>query len=180
MEPGANNHFRSAVLSLPWFPVMEYITFARVLHIIAIVLWIGGVAMVTTVIIPAVRRMKSKEEQIETFDKLEGRFSAQAKVLTLIAAITGFYMLYALDAWNRYLDFRFWWIHAMTLVWLLFSMILFVLEPLLLHRTFKEWAMKDPERTFRVIHRLHWVLLVLSLITTAGAVAGSHGWFWVK
>jgi uncharacterized membrane protein len=38
---------------------MEYLTFARVLHILAVVLWIGGVAMVTTVIIPAVKRMKS-------------------------------------------------------------------------------------------------------------------------
>jgi len=159
---------------------MEYITFARVLHILAVVLWIGGVAMVTTVIIPSVRRMKNKEEQIETFDRLEGRFSNQAKVLTLIVAISGFYMLYALDAWNRYLDFRFWWVHAMTFVWLLFSLILFVLEPFVLHRVFKEQAAKNPEKTFRIIYRLHWILLTLSIITIAGAVAGSHGWFWVK
>lgn len=159
---------------------MEIITFARVLHVVAVVLWIGGVAMVTTVIIPSVKRMKSKEEQIETFEKIEGRFSNQAKVLVLIAGITGFYMMYALDSWNRYFDFRFWWIHGMTFVWLLFSLILYVLEPFLLHRLFREQAAQNPEKTFRIIHRLHWVLLSLSIVTVAGAVAGSHGWFWVK
>ena len=39
---------------------------------------------------------------------------------------------------------------------------------------------ENPEKTFNIIHRLHWILLVTSLITTAGAVAGSHGWFWIK
>jgi hypothetical protein len=26
---------------------------------------------------------------------------------------------------------------------------------------------------------LHWVMLVLSLVTIAGTVAGSHGWLWL-
>jgi len=33
---------------------MESYILARVIHVIAVILWIGGVAMVTTVIIPAV------------------------------------------------------------------------------------------------------------------------------
>ena len=40
---------------------METFTLARVIHVIAVILWIGGVAMVTTVIIPAVKKLKSKE-----------------------------------------------------------------------------------------------------------------------
>lgn len=159
---------------------MEYFTLARVIHVIAVILWIGGVAMVTTVLIPAVRKMKSKEEQIQTFEQIEGRFAIQAKITTLLTGITGFYMLYELNAWNRYLDYRFWWIHAMTLVWIVFSLILFVLEPFILHRVFKKYAIKNPEAAFGIMHRAHWVLLILSLITTAGAVAGSHGWFWIK
>lgn len=154
---------------------MEYITLARVIHVLAVVMWIGGVAMVTTVILPSVRRLKSKEEQMKTFEQIEGRFALQAKITTVITALSGFYMLYALDAWERYLDYRFWWIHAMTLVWLLFTIILFVLEPLVLHKLFKRYAQQNPARTFRFIQRMHWVLLVLSLITMAGAVAGSHG-----
>ncbi|MFD1314903.1 hypothetical protein [Namhaeicola litoreus] len=159
---------------------MEYFTLARVIHVIAVILWIGGVSMVTTVLIPAVKRMKSKEEQIETFETIEGNFAIQAKITTVLTGLSGFYMLYELNAWNRYLDYRFWWIHAMTLVWIIFTLILFILEPFILHKLFKKHANSNPEKTFRIMHRLHWVLLMLSLITTAGAVAGSHGWFWIK
>ena len=155
----------------------ELFTLARVLHVIAVVMWIGGVAMVTTVLIPAIKRLASKEEQIKTFEQIEGRFAIQAKITTMITAITGFYMLYALDAWDRYFDYRFWWIHAMTMVWVIFSLVLYILEPLLLHKLFKRYANENPQKTFKIMHLMHWVLLLLSLITTAGAVAGSHGWF---
>lgn len=158
---------------------MEYITFARVLHVLAVVLWIGGVAMVTTVLIPAIKKLKSKEDQIHTFEQIEGRFALQAKITTLITAITGFYMMYELDAWDRYLDVRYWWIHAMTIVWAIFTIVLYVLEPLVLHKLFKKYAQLNPEKTFNFMHRAHWVLLLLSLITIFGAVAGSHGWFFI-
>ncbi len=156
---------------------MESYVLARVLHVLAVVLWIGGVAMVTTVIIPAVKRMSSKDDQIKTFEKIEGRFAIQAKITTLITGITGFYMVYVLDAWDRYFELKYWWLHAMTLVWILFTLVLYVLEPLVLHKLFKEYAEKNPTKTFSIMHKVHWVLLLLSLITTAGVVAGSHGWF---
>ena len=35
--------------------------------------------------------------------------------------------------------------------------------------------MARPEATFTIVERLHWILLVLSLITLIGAVLGSHG-----
>ena len=156
---------------------MDYFTLARVVHVLAVILWIGGVAMVTTVIIPAIKKMRSKEEQIETFEKIEGRFALQAKITTLLTGLSGFYMLYALDAWDRYLDFKFWWVHAMTLVWIIFTLVLYILEPLILHKLFKKYATQNPGKTFNFIHKAHWFLLILSLITTAGAVLGSHGWF---
>lgn len=155
---------------------MEYFTLARVIHVLAVVLWIGGVAMVTTVIIPAVKNFASKEERIATFEKIEGRFALQAKITTLLTGLSGFYMLYELDAWNRYLDAQYWWIHAMTIIWLIFTIVLYVLEPLVLHKLYKKYTQKNPEKVFRIMHRAHWVLLVMSLITTAAAVAGSHGW----
>ncbi len=158
----------------------EWYTLARVLHILAVVLWIGGVAMVTTVLIPAIKKLKSKEERIDTFEQIEGRFALQAKITTLITGITGFYMMYELDGWDRYLDYRFWWIHAMTLVWVLFSLVLYILEPLVLHKVFRKYASENSDKTFKIMHRAHWVLLTISLLTTAGAVAGSHGWFWIQ
>jgi len=158
---------------------MEELTLARIIHVLAVVLWIGGVAMVTTVIFPAVKKMTSKDDQIKTFEQIEGRFALQAKITTLLTGLSGFYMLYKLDAWSRFLDYRFWWIHAMTLVWLLFTVMLFILEPYVLHKVFKKKVAENPEKTFAAMHRLHWVVLILSLITIIGAVAGSHGWYFV-
>lgn len=65
---------------------------------------------------------------------------------------------------------------AMVLVWALFTLVLFVLEPLFLHRWFSERVRHHPESTFTLVTRLHWVLLGISLVTVAGAVAGSHGY----
>ena len=155
--------------------MMEYITIARIIHIVAIVLWIGGVSMVTTVIIPAVKRMRSKEEQIETFEKIEGKFSLQAKVTTVLTGLSGLYMIEVMNAWSRFLDITFWWMHAMVLVWFIFTIILFILEPFVLHKLFRKYAEKNPGRTFDILHKAHWVLLILSIITIIGALAGSHG-----
>tara|TARA_R110002050_G_scaffold109799_1_gene221350 strand:- start:79109 stop:79594 length:486 start_codon:yes stop_codon:yes gene_type:complete len=159
---------------------VEYFTLARVIHVVAVVIWIGGVAMVTTVILPAVKKMQSKRDKIDTFESLEGRFSLQAKVTTVLTAITGFYMIYELDAWHRYTESKYWWVTAMTLVWVLFTVVLFILEPFILHKLYKKYADKDPEKTFAFIQKFHWVLLSVSLLTIIGAVAGSHGLFFLE
>jgi hypothetical protein len=70
--------------------------------------------------------------------------------------------------------------HAMVGLWLLFVLILFVAEPFILHRNFSGWAITRPKVAFAWLHRAHWLLLVLSVATIFGAVAGSQGWsiFW--
>jgi uncharacterized membrane protein len=154
---------------------MDDVTIARALHVAAVVLWIGGVAMVTTVLLPAVRRLKNAEERIAFFTSVERRFARQARGTTLLAGVTGFYMLGRLDLWSSFLDRQYWWLDAMVLLWLVFTTMLFVAEPLFLDRWFEKNARLAPERTFPTIHRLHQVLLLLSLITIFGAVTGSHG-----
>ena len=155
---------------------MNEFVFARVLHVLGVVLWIGGVAMVTTVLLPAVAQMKSAAERVEFFERIERRFATQARFTTLLVGLSGFYMVHLLDAWSRFAELRFWWMHAMVLVWLMFTLMLFVLEPLVLQRQLKQRAQRYPEKTFALIQRMHWLLLSLSLIAVAGAVAGSHGW----
>lgn len=157
---------------------MEHLVLARVLHVLGVVLWIGGVAMVTTVLLPATRRLKSDEERVAFFERVEGRFAGQARLTTLLTGLTGFYLLYAMDAWHWFGLASHWYVHAMVAVWALFTMMLYVLEPLVLHRWFHRQAERHPARTFHLIQTMHWVLLTLSLITVAGAVSGSHGWFW--
>ncbi len=155
---------------------MESFVLARVIHVLGVVLWIGGVAMVTTVLLPWIRRLPLEENPVEFFEQVEHRFARQARIVTLLTGLSGFYLLHVMGAWSRYLDAGFWWIHAMTLIWIVFTLILFVLEPLVLRDVLIRRAERDPAGTLAIIQRAHWVLLILSLVTIAGAVAGSHGW----
>ncbi len=153
----------------------EHLALARALHVFAIVMWIGGVAFVTTVLLPSVRGLKEPQERVAFFAAIEGRFAWQARATTLLAGATGFYLTWAWDLWERFTNPQFWWMHAMVAIWLLFTVMLFVAEPLFLHRWFIERARREPERVFRRIERMHWLLLTLSVATVIGAVAGSHG-----
>lgn len=155
---------------------MDEAIVVRALHVLGVVLWIGGVAFVTAVLLPAVKRLRDPAEQIELFEEVEAGFARQARLTTLLTGLSGFYLVHTLGAWSRFADMHYWWMHAMVLVWSLFTLMLFVLEPLWLHRWFEARAQRDPGGTFAIITRMHWVLLALSVITIAGAVAGSHGW----
>ncbi len=155
---------------------MDDLAIARVLHVLAVVIWIGGVAMVTMVILPAMTSSVAPNERLRTFEALERRFAWIARIMTLIAGFSGLYMLWKLDLWSRFSDPSFWWMHAMVLVWAVFSFMLFVAEPLFLHRVFAARVQRDPEGSFRSIQTLHWILLLISLVTIAGAVAGAHGY----
>jgi uncharacterized membrane protein len=154
---------------------MDEVAIARAFHVLAVVLWIGGVGFVTTVLLPAVRRLVAPDDRMALFDAIERRFAWQARITTALTGLTGLDMLIRLHLWDRFLSARFWWMHAMVIVWLLFTAMLFVAEPLILNRRLLARARDEPEATFAFIERLHWILLVLSLITVLGAVAGSHG-----
>ena len=154
---------------------MTDLAIARALHVLGVVLWIGGVAMVTTVLLPVIRGWVKPEERFAVFQRLEDRFARQARWTTALAGLTGFWMTWRLDAWDRFASLEFWWMHAMILVWLVFTLMLFVLEPLFLHRFLLNRAANAPAATYRKVEVLHWVLLSASLLTVAGAVAGVHG-----
>lgn len=148
---------------------------ARIVHILAVVMWIGGVAFVTTLLIPSLRSLEQEDNRLQLFERLEGRFGFQAKITTLLTGLSGLWMLDYLNAWSRYLDPQFWWIHLMTAVWFIFTLVLFVLEPLFLHKFFHQLAEKDSDGAFKKLHIMHIVLLSISLLAIAAAMAGAHG-----
>ncbi len=148
---------------------------SRVLHVLGVVIWIGGVAFVTLVLLPALRSLPAAADRHRLFELAEGRFAWWARGATLLTGLSGFYMLYLSDGWGRFAQPDQWWLHAMVAVWAVFTLMLFVLEPLVLHRVFQHIAQRDPHGLMRRIQRLHIFLLIVSLVTVAGAVAGSHG-----
>lgn len=153
---------------------MDELAIARAVHVAAVVVWIGGVAMVTTVLLPLARRAKSANEGLALLHGVERRFVWQARVATLLVAASGFYMVDRLHLWDRFRSVGFWWMHAMVLLWLIFTFILFVGEPVLASRR-RRRAPSSLEGIIVKMQWLHWILLVLSIITVLAAVAGSQG-----
>src|SRR5690606_8613293 len=114
---------------------MDDAAIARAIHVAAVVVWIGGLTMVTSIILPLVRRKgQSVTEAIALLDSVERRFVWQARIATLLVALSGFYMVYRYDLWSRFSSGAYWWMHAMVAVWLIFTLLLFVGEPLVVRR----------------------------------------------
>jgi hypothetical protein len=61
--------------------LVDDVTLARAIHVIAVVFWIGGLAMV---LLPAVRRFKWPEERVVFFESVERRFARQSRGSTLV------------------------------------------------------------------------------------------------
>jgi hypothetical protein len=79
---------------------------ARAVHVLAVVLWIGGVGFVTTVLLPSIRHLKAPGARVACFDAFERRVSWQARIPT------GLYMLVRFDLWDRFRSASFWWMQA--------------------------------------------------------------------
>ena len=101
----------------------------------------------TTVLIPAITNPQSPANQLHLFEVLEGKFSIQAKVTTLLTGLSGFYMLHAMNAWSS----MHWWVHLMIFVLAIYTVVLFVLEPLFLHKWFHQKAKGNTESVFFVL-----------------------------
>ena len=78
-------------ISMKYF---DYFVLARSVHILAIIIWIGGVAFITTVLLPALKKMADKEQRVALFEQLEHKFALHAKIATVMAGISGYYTRY--------------------------------------------------------------------------------------
>jgi uncharacterized membrane protein len=155
---------------------MNDIALAVALHLLAIVWWIGGVAMVTTVLLPAARAMADPRDGLAMFRRIEERFAWHARAATLLAGASGLYMIVVLGLWPYFFVPAYWWLAAMVLVWALFTLVLFIAEPLFVEDWLEKQAAANPAGTLALLHRLHWIALFFSVITVLGAAAGANGW----
>ena len=155
--------------------MIDDLVLARAIHILALVHWIGGVAIVTTIILPRARELPDAKDAVAAFEAFEQRFARQARVSIFLVGLSGVYMLFKLDAWSRFQYISFWWMHLMVAVWILFAFMIYVLEPLLIHRVFHEHALRQKNRAFALATRLHVIALLISVLAIAAGVLGVHG-----
>lgn len=154
--------------------MIDGLTVARAIHVVAIVHWIGGVWAVTTIVLPEARSL-GVPAAAEAFERFESRFASQARVSILLVGLSGIYMLHTLDAWGRLADARFWWLHLMLIIWLLFATMIYVVEPLFMHDRFRRLNLADPQRAFALATRFHAAALAASALAIAAGVLGAHG-----
>jgi uncharacterized membrane protein len=81
---------------------MDDFIIARVIHVVSVLFWIGGVAFVTLVVMPSVRTGNLPEERLSAFHRIEGRFAPQARIWVLLAGASGFWMTWRGQMWDRF------------------------------------------------------------------------------
>ena len=138
----------------------------------------GGVSFVTLVLIPTLRRSSPQADQLTIFNAIENRFASIARVMVLLAGFSGFYMTYKLNAWARFSQAQFFWMHAMVFVWLLFFLALFIIEPFILKNHGRMVKDGHSITNLRKTQTVHSIILVLSLITIVVSALGAHGFFY--
>ena len=156
--------------------MIDELAVARAIHVLAVVHWIGGIAIVTTIVLPQSRLLPDANAAIASFEKFERPFARQARISVTLAGISGFYMLWRLGVWERLQAPAFWWLHLMIALWILFVLMLFVLEPLGIDRLFRSYALRQQERAFPLATRLHWAALLIATVTIGAGVLGAHGY----
>jgi len=62
---------------------------ALTIHILSIVVWIGGVSFVTLVTFPMILRMEKSLEQVMMFQGIEHKFANIAKAMVILAGLSG-------------------------------------------------------------------------------------------
>jgi uncharacterized membrane protein len=151
--------------------MIDDLALARALHVLAIVHWIGGVAFITLVILPLAKRLNDPQ----LFARIEHRFSGQVKLSIPLAGASGLYMAAKLDLWDRFGQASYWWMTGMVTLWLIFMLMVFVIEPLA-HGRFERLMADKPDKAMTLLSRVHQVLLAAAALTVLGAVAGVQGW----
>ena len=156
--------------------MIDDIEVARALHVLFVAHWIGGVAFVTLVALPLARSKSDSRVGFALFESIENRFAAQVRWSIPLAGLTGLWMTWRLGLWSLFASPAYWWLDAMAILWTLFVVIVFVVEPLA-HRRLAAEAARDPAGVLRRLFRVHLVLLTAASVTILGAVAGTHGGF---
>ncbi len=67
-----------------------FLTILLFIHVICIIIWIGGVTFVTTVVFPMMYRTEGSLERALLFQGVEHQFSAMVKWILGIVGVTGF------------------------------------------------------------------------------------------
>lgn len=118
--------------------------------------------------------MDSRNRGITPLAAVERRFAPRTRIALLLGGLSGGYLLWNTGLWHVLDQPAFWWLGAMIGYWLIFALLVFVIEPLgIIQR--QVFAAENPARSWgwRRFHAMHRVLLGLAIVVVAATPA--HG-----
>lgn len=145
------------------------------IHVVSILLWIGGVAFVTIVVFPLILRMEGSLEKALFFQGVEHRFSRIVVTpCILVSLITGVTLLLLTGEWKILFSLSDLGPTVMILVWVLYVVIL-LSERRIFRAIFIQKESARIETVFRRLTVFHWFILGLSLLAVFVGVLAAHG-----
>lgn len=146
------------------------------LHMVTIVLWIGGVAFVTINIFPILLTMEDSLEKVMLFQRVENKFARQARFYAWTAGITGAILLYLTGEYKMLFSINGIGGTVMLIVWFIYTFIL-TFEKRIFKVLFSQPERLDTARIFKRLNIFHWFVLGLSLVAVFIGVLSGHGGF---
>jgi uncharacterized membrane protein len=143
-------------------------------HVLGVVVWIGGVAFVTMIVFPMITRMEDSFEKVLFFQGIEHRFAGIAKSAVVVVGLTGGWLLYITGEWRILFSVAGIGPTLMLIVWMFYLFVL-LFEGRIFKMIFKGSAQQDSVKIFSLLARFHWVVLGLSLLTIGVGVWAGHG-----
>jgi uncharacterized membrane protein len=142
-------------------------------HVLGVVIWIGGVAFVTMIVFPMITRMENSLEKVIFFQGIEHRFARVAKSSVGVVGLTGGWLLYVTGEWRILFSMAGLGPTLMILVWTIYLLVL-LFEGELFKMIFGGRAQQDTDKVFSLLSRSHWVILSLSLLAVGVGVWAGH------
>ena len=144
------------------------------IHVVGVVIWIGGVAFVTMVIFPMILRMEGSLEKMIFFQGTEHRFAKIAKISVGVVGATGGWLLALTGEWRILFTFAGIGPTLMVIIWTMYVLVL-LFEARLFKLIFRGEAQQDTSKVFARLAGFHWVVLGLSLLAVGAGVWAGHG-----
>jgi uncharacterized membrane protein len=138
------------------------------LHVLAIVIWIGGVAFVTAIIFPTLAGMEDSMAKVSFFMGFERRFQFLAKICVIVAGGSGILLFWQRGGFSSLSGDEAFLLGYKFLIWLIFAVLLFGAEKRLMGSLVSEQT--APQNALRRLAVFHWVVLILSLIAIVAGI----------
>lgn len=151
----------------------------HIIHVLTVILWIGGLAFVTIIVLPMAIKTPDALQKVLMFQRVEHRFAGLARIYNVITGASGFAMLFMMG-WHRLLFTRAGIaLTVMTMIWVFWFVMLWGLEPIVIKKMLakmaKEGDKMDIDAIFIRLNRMHWFMVVISLVAAAAGAIAAHG-----